>query len=159
MTYSKPKSYASRPLQVNSGLQIYTNLQRIWECDTETYVLFLLLSCLSGGWWADFWDQDVCLQKRELLASLQNPGLKLMSPSAWENGLPTRSHNGSQWFLTLHIHFSSLPILLEAALWFHLLTRTNSRIWFQVNEWGWKKQKRSGDEVLYTVAATFQVWK
>ena len=81
-----------------------------------------------------------------------------MSSSVWENGLPTRSHNGSQWFLTLHIHFSSLPILWKQPCgfiyWQGQIPESDFK-WMNEDE----KKKRSGDEVLYTVAAAFQVWK
>lgn len=32
-----------------------------------------MLSCLSGGQWADFSDQDVCVEKRERLVPLKDP--------------------------------------------------------------------------------------
>lgn len=44
-----------------------------WEFNTETNILSSVLSCLSGGQWADFWDQDNCVEKRGLLAPLQDP--------------------------------------------------------------------------------------
>lgn len=60
-----------------------------------------MLGCLSRGLRADFWDQDVCVKKRELWLHYRISVLKLMSFRVCENWLPTRSHNRSQWFLTL----------------------------------------------------------
>lgn len=90
--------------------------------------------------WADFWDQDVFVQKRSYWLFCAIPVLKLMSSSIWRNWLLTRSHNRSQWFLTLLIQHGSLPVLLEPVLWFYfILRRTNSRICCQTSEWKKKK--------------------
>lgn len=154
MTCPKWNSYASRKL--NSGspdLDKFAMDLGVWY---RNLCSFFCAKRSIKEQWADFWDQDVCVQKRNCWFLCTIPVLKLMSSSVWGNWLLTRSHNRSQWFLTLLIQHGSLPVLLEPVLRFHfILMRTNSRIWCQTSEW----KKKNGGQFWYTVAAAFQVLK